>query len=117
MKRTRTHLHVVGLQQNAALLTPELLQAQDHVLKRCPGPQGRRAVGARFSHRLYGIPVHAGAHGDIGVSGAHYTQTAQRVTWIVMTVGLAPCRRAQISPASAPLGGSVDAALWVILEA
>ncbi len=33
MKRTGTHRHIVGLQQDTSLLTPILLESEDQILK------------------------------------------------------------------------------------
>jgi hypothetical protein len=33
VKRARAHAHVIGLQDQAALLAPEVMEGQDHVLK------------------------------------------------------------------------------------
>src|SRR6516164_2830309 len=58
MEGARAHFHVIGLQQNAALLPPEPLQAQDHVLERILGPQGGRSSGGRCPGRCCGFLVH-----------------------------------------------------------
>src|SRR5262245_18399476 len=57
MEGARAHFHVVGLQDHAALLAPELLQRQDHVLERLRRPQAGsgiigRGLGGLFLHAL-----------------------------------------------------------------
>ena len=44
MERAGADLHVVGLQDDAALLAPELLQRQDQVLKGLPWDAARQGV-------------------------------------------------------------------------
>ena len=95
------HLHVVGLQDDAALLAPELLQRQDQVLERLARPQPRRRP-------VVDLPAGFAAFfcmGWLRVSGgcgAHYTQTARRVTRIVWARmpwrGLKPARRTRYKP-------------------
>ena len=46
VERARTHLHVVGLQQRAALPGPVLLEREDQVL------EGPRRLGSVFRHRM-----------------------------------------------------------------
>ena len=52
------HLHVVGLQDDAALLAPELLQRQDQVLEGRRGTQAWRGLGKFPVCRLGGFLLH-----------------------------------------------------------
>ncbi len=48
VERAGTHLHVVGLQDHAALVRPELLERQDETLEGVP----RVHVGRQIGHRV-----------------------------------------------------------------
>ena len=78
MERAGAHLHVVGLQDHAALLAPELLQRQDQVLKQL----GRSQAGgplACFDAAGFAAFFCMGAEWTEGC-GAHYTHWARCVT-------------------------------------
>src|SRR5262245_31964938 len=77
MKGARAYLHVIGLQDRAALLSPVLLQAQNQVLERCARLQAWRGLdnlsgcrnGGFLLHRvrLHGAAARAlYANGEIG---------------------------------------------------
>ena len=84
------HLHVVGLQDHAALLAPELLQRQDQVLERLGRPQAAAAGPWRCLRCEPAWRLSSAWRATRGLEGcgAHYTQTAPGVIRICATLGL-----------------------------
>ena len=82
MEGAGAHFHVVGLQHDAAVRAPELLQGQDEILEgraRLSGGAGLAAAAlVAFSEAvLVGIGVVLANHAEIC---AHYTHFGPRVT-------------------------------------
>src|SRR5215475_3935156 len=72
MERTGAHLHVVRLQDHAALLAPELLKRQDQILERLTRLDCRQADACPLTSGPCGILLHGSVRVGLLTGFAHW---------------------------------------------